>query len=198
MGRASLLCAAVALGLATSAAQADQVRKYNVYAQEGARAGEQVTTFGDDGLVRVKYGYKDNGRGPDYVEEFRLAPDGTFSAFHIKGTSTFGAEVDEQFSAEGGKATWSSRSGRGAQTIAPGTMYLPLNNSFEPESAMLSAAMARGGKLKLVPDGEVSYRKLDEAEVVRDGAKQRVQLLARTGLGFSPGLYWATTGDKPR
>jgi cytosine/adenosine deaminase-related metal-dependent hydrolase len=198
MGRAGLLCAAVALGLAAFAAQAETVRKYNVYAADGVRAGEQVTTVGDDGWVRVKYGYKDNGRGPDYVEEFRLTPQGTFAEFRIKGTSTFGAEVDEHYVDEGGKATWASRSEKGAQAVAPGSLYLPLNNTFETESVMLSSALAHGGELPLVPSGEASYRKLDEAEIVRGGEKQRVQLLARTGIGFNPDFFWATTGAQPR
>jgi hypothetical protein len=198
MGSKASIGLALACLLAMPAAQAEQVRKFVMYAADGVRAGEQVSSFGDDGWVRVKYGYKDNGRGPDYVEEFRLAPDGTFSEFRIKGASTFGADVDEHFVVEGGQARWDTPSEHERRPMAAGRMYLPLNNTFEADSAMLSAALARGGKLPLLPDGEVSYRMLDEAEVVRGGEKQRVQLLARTGIDFSPELFWATTGDKPR
>jgi cytosine/adenosine deaminase-related metal-dependent hydrolase len=49
-----------------------------------------------------------------------------------------------------------------------------------------------------VPGGTLQYRKLDEVEVVRGSERQRVQLLARTGIGFSPDFYWATTGATPR
>ena len=196
MDRRLLFCAVLAL--AATSANAAQVRKYNIYAADGVRAGEQVSTFGDDGWVRVKYGYKDNGRGPDYVEEFRLAPDGTFSEFRIKGTSTFGAEVDEHFIVEGGQARWDTKSEHERRPMAPGAMYLPVNNTFEVESAMIGAALAREGKLPLMPGGEVSYRKLAEVEVARGDEKQRVQLLSRTGVGFNPDMFWATTGDKPR
>src|SRR6478736_5228263 len=100
MDKASV-CGVVLALLMVPAAHAQAVRKYNVYAADGVKSGEQVTTVGDDGWVHVKYGYKDNGRGPDYVEEFRLAPDGTFSEYRIKGNSTFGAEVDEHFMTDG-------------------------------------------------------------------------------------------------
>jgi hypothetical protein len=197
MDRARVCCAVLALGL-VSAVQAEQVRKFNVYAADGVKSGEQVTTFADDGWVHVKYGYKDNGRGPDYSEDFRLAPDGSFSEFRIKGTSTFGAEVDEHFVVDGGRAKWTSKSEHGDVPMVAGAMYLPMNNTFEADSAMLSAALAHGDKVALIPGGEVLYRKLDEVEVARGTQKQRVQLLARTGVGFSPDLFWATTGKNPR
>jgi len=194
----SALCAALAIWLAAAAVQAAETRKYTIYAAEGVRAGEQVSSFDDDGWVRVRYGYKDNGRGPDYVEEFRLAPDGTLAEFRIKGASTFGAVVDEHFRIEGGEARWDSPSEHGRQPLRAGAMYLPLNGTFETQSMMLRAALARGGKLPLLPTGEASYRKLDEAEVVRGGERRKVQLLSRTGIGFSPDFFWATTGEQPR
>ena len=192
------LGAAVVCLAAAGAAQAAETRKFNIYAAEGARAGEQVVTYGDDGWVRVVYGYKDNGRGPDYVEEFRLAKDGSFEEFRIKGTSTFGAVVDEHFVVADGEARWDAPAEHGHQPMQPGALYLPLNNTLEMESAMLSAAMTHGGTVPLIPSGSVNYRKLDEAEIVRGSEKRRVQLLARTGIGFSPDFFWATTGDRPR
>jgi hypothetical protein len=195
--RGALLLAA-ACCVAAPVAQPAETRRFNIYAQEGARAGEQVVTHGDDGWVRVVYGYKDNGRGPDYVEEFRLGKDGAFEEFRIKGKSTFGAVVDEHFVVENGQARWDAPAEHGRQPMQPGAIYLPLNNSMELESVLLSAALARGGSVPLLPSGSATYRKLDEAEVVRGGQTRKVQLLARTGIGFSPDFFWATTGDRPR
>ncbi len=193
LGLALALCLPVQAGLAV------ETLRYGIYAGDGKRSGEQVVTRGDDGLVRVVYGYKDNGRGPDYVEEFRLAPDGTFSQFRIKGTSTFGAKVDESFSIVDGEARWDTPSEKERRPMQAGAMYLPLNNSFEIESAIIAAAFARTDRrLPLLPTGAVQFRKLDEVEVERAGEKRRVQLLARTGVGLSPDFMWATTGAKPR
>ena len=41
-----------------------------------------------DAFVRVKDGvlFKDNGRGPELEEQFRLGSDGTFSEYAVRGT----------------------------------------------------------------------------------------------------------------
>ena len=181
-------------------AQAAEVTRYSIFMTGGVRAGEQVVTREDDGLVKVHFTYKDNGRGPDYDEEFRLAPDGTFSEFHIKGASTYGALVDEHFSIVNGQAKWRSTSEKETSIAAiPGALYAPLNNSFEVSSVAIAALSARpDGNLPLLPSGNLRQRKLDEIEVTRNGGSQRVQLLAQTGLGLSPAFVWATTGPKPR
>jgi hypothetical protein len=193
---------ACVLGIAVSLAlhaQAAEVTRYSISLTGGVHAGEQVVTREADGLVKVHFTYKDNGRGPDYQEQFRLAPDGTFSEFHIKGASTFGALVDENFSVVNGQAKWSSTSEK--ETSAPmihGAMYAPLNSSFEVNSVAIAAlAASKDGTLPLLPSGSLRQRKLDEVEVTRDGKSQRVQLLAQTGLGLSPNFVWATTGKNP-
>jgi cytosine/adenosine deaminase-related metal-dependent hydrolase len=194
------LAVAAALVLAATAqgAQAAQTQMFNIYAAEGARAGQQASTFNDDGSVHVVYGYKDNGRGPDYVEDFRLAADGTLAEYHITGTSTFGAKVDERFVARDGQAKWDSPSEHEQRPFQGGALYLPMNSSFAYDSVMLSAALARGGSVPMLPGGAVHYRKLDEVQVRRGDEMRTVQLLARTGIGFTPDFFWATTGDAPR
>ena len=68
-----LLALAVAAGLAVTARGAETMR-YDIHADNGKRIGEQVVERTDDGLVTVRFGFKDNGRGPDLTEQFRLAP----------------------------------------------------------------------------------------------------------------------------
>jgi cytosine/adenosine deaminase-related metal-dependent hydrolase len=193
--RALLLGLGVTLALG---AQASETTRYSIFLTNGVRGGEQVVTRNDDGLVKVHMTYKDNGRGPDFDEQFRLAPDGTFTEFQIKGASTYGALVDEHFSVAGGRARWTSTSEKGDMAAVPGAMYVPLNSTFEAASVTLAALAARkDGKLPLLPNGTLSQRKLDEIEVSKDGKTQRVQLFAQTGLGLEPVLLWATTGPKP-
>jgi len=52
--------------------------------------------------------------------------------------------------------------------------------------------------MPLLPNGTLRMKKLDEVEVERDGTRQRVQLVAQTGLWFQPTFVWATTGSEPR
>ena len=197
LAQAGLVGVGLLLALNASAAE---VMHYPIFMTGGVKAGEQVVTREADGLVKVHLSYKDNGRGPDYDEQFRLAPDGTFSEYDIQGTSTFGAVVNEHFSVANGQASWRSMSEKlESHPAVAGGMYAPLNSSFEVSSVAIAAlAASKDGSLPLMPGGTLRQRKLDEMEVSRDGKSQRVQLFAQTGLGLEPNFVWATTGRKPR
>ena len=82
--------------LACSAAVADQTTRYTIIFS-GETRGEQVTTVGADGRIKVDYRYSQNGRGPTLKEEIQVAPDGTFARYKVTGKSTFGAPVSESF-----------------------------------------------------------------------------------------------------
>lgn len=163
------------------------------------RAGQQVTTRHPDGRVDVAMTYRNNGRGPDFNESYRLGPDGTFVQYRNTGKQTFGAGVDETFRLHGGRATWKTLAEQGDMPAPAGAMYVPLNGTPQSASVLITAAAARpDGKLPLLPGGTLAQRTLDEVEVVRGTERRRVQLLAQSGLGFSPRLVWATTGPSPR
>jgi len=194
-----LIVLALAAAFAGSAGAATQTVRYDIVADNGTRMGEQVVERDDSGLTRVHMAYKNNGRGPDLTETFRVAPDGTMSEFAVKGNTTFGSVVDEQFSIRSGMARWQSTSEKGETASNGGAMYVPLNSSLEVVSIAITALAARnGGPLPLLPSGALSQRTLDEVDVTANGKTMRVQLVAMTGLGLSPQFYWATTGAKPR
>ena len=189
---------ACGLLLAVSA-QAGEKLRYVILVDSGKQAGEQIVEHGDDGLTKVHYIFKDNGRGPELDEQFRLAADGTFSEYQVKGVSTYGAPIDEHFSRVGDEAEWKSTSEHGKQTVTGSAFYNPLNGTLETATVSIAAIAKRGdGKLPLLPAGTLTQRKIDEVEVTRDGKSQRVQLLAFTGLGLTPNFAWATTGANPR
>lgn len=185
--------------LASPAIHAAEKLRYVILVDGGKQAGEQVVERGDDGLTKVRYIFKDNGRGPELNEEFRLAADGTFSEYRVTGNSTYGAVVNDRFERKNDTANWTSTSEKGSKQVKGPALYIPLNSSFEVFSASL-AAMARSpdGTLPLLPAGTLAQRKLDEVEVSRDGKSQTVRLLAITGQGLTPQFAWATTGAKPR
>jgi hypothetical protein len=192
-----LIVLAIAAACA-SAGAATQSTRYDIVAENGTRMGEQVVERDDDGLTRVHMVYKNNGRGPDLTETFRLAPDGTMSDYAVKGNTTFGSVVDERFSIKDGKASWKSTSEQGELAGGAG-MYVPLNSTLEVVSIAITAMAARNnGPLALLPSGALSQRMLDEVQVSAGGKSVKVQLVAMTGLGLSPQFFWATTGAKPR
>jgi hypothetical protein len=195
------LSAVIALSIAAAFAQAaSQTTRYVIISENnGKQTGEQVVERMDDGLTKVRFIYKDNGRGPELNEEIRFAPDGTMSSYTVKGNSTFGAVVDESFTRNGGKAEWKSTTERGSKEVSGPAFYVPLNNSFEVTSATITALAATPERsMPLLPSGTLTHRKLDEVQVSSaDGKSQTVQLIAQTGLGLNPQFYWATTGEKP-
>jgi len=192
------LAAATALGHAGIVAAAETLSYVFVNDQIGT-PGSQSVERGDDGLYTVKFIYKNNGRGPELVERFRLAADGSFSEYHVTGTSTFGAIVDEHFERKASVAEWRSTSEQGRAVTDGPAMYLPLNSSYAPYAVFIAALAGRPDlSMPLLPNGTLRMRKLDEVEVERDGMRQRVQLVAQTGLGFQPTFLWATTGPEPR
>ena len=192
--RAALFSAAVA----NAAAAAETIRYVTVSDTLGT-PGHQVVERGDDGWFTVRYVYKNNGRGPELNERYRLAPDGSFSEYHVTGTTTLVATVDEHFERTGALAQWRSTTERGSREVTGSAMYVPQNGSYAPISVFIAALASRPqAPLALLPNGSLRLRTLDEVEVERDGVRQRVQLIEQTGLGFTPWLYWATTGSAPR
>lgn len=194
------LVLALGAACALNAYAATQTTRYDIFVENGKRTGEQVVERDDDGQVKVRYIFKDNGRGPELKEQIRYAPDGTMAGYAVQGNSTFGAVVDERFDVQGGVARWHSTSETGERKIDGGAFYLPLNNSYEFWSAAVGALATRGDAgLPLLPSGVLRARQLEELRVSADGGRQQaLRLLALTGIGLQPTFVWATAEPKPR
>jgi len=190
-----------ALGISVlvgTAAAADTTR-YVALVHGGDKAGHQWVTRDGDGTTKVEFIFKDNGRGPELKEEFKVDKDGAFTSYHVAGVSTYGALIDESFSRVGDKAQWTSTSDKGEQTVFGPALYTPLGGTPEGFSVAINALAKRSdGKLPLIPSGTLTWRKLVDAEVTHGGEKRKVQLVALTGIGFTPNFVWATTETSPR
>jgi hypothetical protein len=163
------------------------------------KAGHQWVKRGGDGTTSVDFLFKDNGRGPELKEEFKIDKDGTFTEYRVKGQSTFGAVIDETFTRNGDKATWKSTSDHGEQVVVGTALYTPLGGTPESLTVALQALAKRtDGKLPLIPGGVLTSRKLVDSEVSDGKETRKVQLLALTGIGFTPTFVWATSDESPR
>ena len=193
------VAAAPLLALMVAPAHAAETVRYLALVDGGKQAGQQVVTTGDDGVTRVDFIFKDNGRGPELKEEYTLNPDGTFRTYSVKGTSTFGAPVEESFSLADGVARWKSTSDAGEMPAPGGGAYSPLGGTPQSFSVAISALSRRAdGKLPLLPSGTLTMRTLEEATVRNGTQTRRVQLVALTGVGFTPTFVWTTTEGTPR
>ena len=191
---------ALVWGLSMSCADATQTTRYLLFTADRHPAGEQVVDREDDGQITVRFIFKDNGRGPELTERIRVAADGTLSDFLVTGKAEMGGPVDEQFVREGDGGRWKSAAEQGAVDAgADGAFYVPRDGSWETASLSIGALGTRpDGVLPLLPSGTLRQQKVDEVEVQGGGATRRVQLLAQTGLGFTPSFFWATVEPRPR
>jgi hypothetical protein len=175
-----------------------ETTRYVLSMSDGHRAGEQVVEH-LDGLTKVHYVFKDNGRGPEIDERIRTDPDGRLASYDVVGTSTLGGPIDEHFVRTGDGATWTSTSEHGQTQSAGSALYVPLNSSFEWNSISLARVAAReDGKLPLLPSGTLTQRVVDEVDVFRDGERRHVQLVSQVGIGLTPSLYWIVTATTTR
>lgn len=93
----------------TDAAQATRYVNDNI-----GTPGQQLVEETDDGLFTVICRYRNNGRGHELTDRFRLALDGTFSEYHVEGLSTMRAKIDAHFERRGEHAEWHSTTERGS------------------------------------------------------------------------------------
>lgn len=199
MNRSGFLGLALALAGVSGGALGAETIKYLALVDGGKQAGQQDVVVGDDGVVRVDFLFKDNGRGPELKEEYALAPDGTYLRYSVKGTSTFGAPVEETFAIDNGMARWTSTSDVGEQPAVAGAAYSPLGGTPQSMSVAIAALAKRAdGKLPLIPSGTLTMRKVADADVRKGDETRKVQLLMLTGVGFTPGFVWATNDATPR
>ncbi len=192
--RRALLTVLLSIAVGVSARAADTTR-YTILLDNGTRvAGEEVDQHLPNGVTKVHFTFKDNGRGPEVDEEFALAPDGTFRTYTITGHTTFGSLVNEQFSRTGTAAEWRTESDRGQTTVTGSALYVPLNSSSLASTMVAINALARrtDNALPLLPGGTLRMRTVESFDVKRGADIRRVSLIALTGLGLQPQFVWTT------
>jgi cytosine/adenosine deaminase-related metal-dependent hydrolase len=173
-------------------ALAETTARYTVVCQ-GKPSGAQTTHTADNGTITVDYSFRNNGRGPDIKEIFKLANDGTILEYSGKGKSIFGAPIEESFTLRDGRAEWKSSSDRGAMKPSIPAAYVPLEPS--PESFMRivrAVALQPTHRLAALPGGAIAVDKLRDERLELDGKSRDVSLYAVTGVDIEPYYYWAT------
>ncbi len=172
-----------------AAAHADTTLEYDVLF-EGKKGGAQTTVVADDGRIRVSYSHRNNGRGPDLAEEITIAADGTFQRYRLRGKTTYGAVLDEEFTAARGRASWHSVAERGSRKIDAPAMYLPNYGSPETSAMIVRATQRAGGRLASLPDGELKSQRLKDMRIGEAGQERAVALYAIYGAGLQPDYIW--------
>ena len=188
MRNATLILLALACGAAAARA-ADAIEYDVIFA--GQLSGRQTTTVAADGSITTRLSYRNNGRGPDLEERIVVAADGTFAAYRVTGTSTFGSRIDEEFRRRGQRVSWRSTADRGEREATGAAQYLPVESSFEADAAIVRAVLAAGaGKVAALPGGELSVERLAATTVSHGSEHRAVALYALRGASIEPDFVW--------
>lgn len=180
---------AITAALASALAAAPSPTVTYDFLSGGRTVGALVRTAAPGGGARVEFAYTENGRGPKLVETYALAR-GRVVSHTVEGTNTFGARVDERYAREGDVATWKTTSDEGRREVKGDAAFLPLVSTPESLALLVRQALAHGGKLQLLPAGELSVEKVRALEVKGAGGPRRIALYAVRGLSFAPEYAW--------
>ncbi len=180
-------------------AQSAEVRRYTILVDNGVKAGEQIVEVNEQGETKVRFIYKDNGRGPELNETIKLNPDGTIASYQGQGKSTFGSLINESYQRQGNQATWAAGEKKGQAQVSGSALYFPVDGSAEISSIAIGAIAKSGSDgIALLPSGRLTQKPVSTLIVEKGGEQQQVQLLVQTGVGLEPYFVWATTGENPR
>jgi imidazolonepropionase-like amidohydrolase len=180
--RAWAVAAACALCLLTPAAARAQTERLTVIVG-GSPVGHLTATTNSSKVV-IDYDYKSNGRGPTLAEILTLSPKGLPSAWTIRGATTFGNKIDEQFGQSGARAEWRDSTGAGSIASDGEAVYVPQTAS--PWSLGLYARLLNktvNKRMPALPSGTLTLKK--GADLTVSGAPGTLRVTAYTLGGTS-------------
>jgi len=155
----------------------------------GRRAGKDVATT--TGRSRaIVFDVLENGRGPHVEAKLQLANDKTIALFEARGHHETGNPVDERFTLDQGDARWKSLEENGKRTVSDATFFYPIAPLPDALGMLAEALLASGPRLALLPAGEASIRKVDEATLDGPGGTRHVVGYEIEGLGLAPEPVW--------
>jgi len=161
---------------------------------EGQPWGNAELTIRPDGGRAFEVTVVENGRGPRIHGTLRYRRDGMLAAVDIAGEDELGQDAAETFSLDGARAAWRSRAEAGQRALAAPAYYDTVAELPEVLGGMVRALERRGGRLPILPDGEVRLEPLGERSVSLGDERQSVRGHAVLGLGLPPTFVW--TDDK--
>lgn len=178
------LCLSLCLRAGMAAAQ-----DYAVTIQ-GERAGT-MSVRQDGDTVRVDYSYRNNGRGPDLQEEFRVGPQRQPVSYRVRGRNEFGGEIREDATVESGRLRWSSVADQGDEPAAEGVLHAPLQSTPAFWGQMLRALVARPDLRAPTLGGRtLQAERLERIEIDGGAGPVAVVLHAVTGVDSEPWYLW--------
>lgn len=156
----------------------------------GNLAGQQATWTSQDGSVHMFYQFNDRGRGPKTTTTLALDTAGLPIAETVEGNDYLKSAVSEKYSLQSGTAHWKNDYEEGEKSLHAPAIYVSMNGAPGEIGFLVRAALANGGKVALLPEGEAKVQRIAERQLLNGDQKRTVSLYAITGLDFSPAYAW--------
>ncbi|HKH49436.1 MAG TPA: amidohydrolase family protein [Thermoanaerobaculia bacterium] len=182
---------ALALGGAAGPAPAAPPEVRYVFLLSGNRAGS-ATAWTVSGREQVfTFEYNDRGRGVSLTTREVMDEQGVPVRVEISGSDYWKNPVTETFEQTGDRAVWSNAAEKGERTLSRPAFYLGFNTSpLEGEVLARALLRAPGGRIDLLPAGEMRLAQGGSLRVSAQGASRTVELYSLTGRGFEPDWLW--------
>lgn len=135
----------------------------------------------------IDFDVKNNGRGPTIAESITLDAAGLPIAWSIKGSTTFGSKVAEQFTRKGTRAQWVDSTGKGHSTVNTPSIYLAQSSSPWANGLYARALLKSSGqRMPALPGGELRLEKGETINVQGDGGPIAVTRYDLVGINLDP------------
>jgi imidazolonepropionase-like amidohydrolase len=162
----------------------------------GNLAGQQAVWTAPDGALHMFYQFNDRGRGPKTTSVLTLDAKGVPIAETVNGNDYLKSPVTEDYSLKAGVARWKNDSEQGEKKVNGSAIYVSINGAPAELGMLAHAAIANGGKIALLPEGEARVERVAERDLENSGEKKHVAMYAVTGLDFFPTHIWLDDQDK--
>lgn len=157
----------------------------------GNRAGAATSRAVSDREQVFTFEFNDRGRGPQTTTRETVDEQGVPVRVEISGHDYWKNVVTETFEKTGDRAAWSNSAEKEERVLARPAFYLGLNASpLETEVLARALLRAPGGRIDLLPAGEMRIEESGSLQVTENGRPRTVQLYSLTGGGFEPAWVW--------
>lgn len=180
-----ILAGAAALLAAVGVAGAAETKRYSVVSS-GEKVGSLVATI-DGSSVDLDYIVRNNGRGPKWIEHIETGKDGRVVNWTIKGESTFGAAIDEEYVWADGRSAWRSQADAG-EVASPSPAVYVANDSSPWSSGVYVRALlkAKDGKTPVLPGGMLRLETVGKDRLGEGRGALAVTIYAISGVDMQP------------
>jgi len=135
----------------------------------------------------IDFDIKNNGRGPTIAETIALDAAGMPSEWTVKGATTFGSKIAENFVRKGTRAEWQDSTGKGHATVRTPSIYLAQSSSPWSNGIYARALLKTAdGRLPALPGGVLRLEKGETLSVQGNGGPLQVTRYDLIGIDLEP------------